>query len=422
MSYTLAKEIKIQLSAKINLKTKEKQKVIGNLKNLHFVCCGSKGSFFIEENLRIYWKIIEIDKTTDEDEGFKFDENKTKIVVSDKIFDYKNNNQNLTKDKKESSNSGGSKDVKESSIQDKEEWDRIFSSEPVKKENKITKHKIIKLNKVPKKLKEKKIKDISYTYLRDMRKEIQSVLNQFDRDIYIGVISYHPNSGKGSFINTIYRSFYEEYSSNISYTQPIKSTKSIIYSFHKRGVNNNVYFVEFPVIGDIETSEFDFKNIDVIVCLTPANLFEFEKDKIKDWSHITENIFKKKSDSQVISGFTKLDLVNGKDVEYIEHIEFKMANYVSQFQRLGDDYIDYRALKAFEKIVKKIYNRSQNLKSHVTIGSYFEMNQIMEKDDQKIQPKESKKLETKPVPKSDNGHLIYIFIVLIMFYVIYWRY
>lgn len=216
----------------------------------------------------------------------------------------------------------------------------------------------------------RKINDDTVTEpLKWYRENIKNLLKEIDQVINIGVISFYEKSGSSSFINTLYRSFYEDYRSSIAYNQKINTQKTIKYSFHKRNENRNLYFVEYPTIVDIKSTLFE--NIDLVVCLMPSDKLEI--GKINDSE--VEEIFNTVLRTGAIVGITKLDLVDGKPYKFIkDQVSFKMMNYTCQSHKWGDQDIDYRALKTFYRILQKIYNKKKKDESYVRVGSFLSKN------------------------------------------------
>jgi len=200
----------------------------------------------------------------------------------------------------------------------------------------------------------------------NLRKKVQDMIDTVTRDINIGLISFKSNAGKGSLLNTLFRSFYGIHNQNIA----IKSnTKKVIrYSFERNGVNKNVFFYEYPVIGP--KTNFDFKFLDLCVIVLPSDCYTDETKstavnlRLNDFSKVASSI-------RSITCITKKDLVEVRKLSPMGKNPF-ITLYSSNFHRFGETQIDKECLELFRKIMSEVINIFNESKMARTVANFYE--------------------------------------------------
>jgi len=182
------------------------------------------------------------------------------------------------------------------------------------------------------------------------RADIARKFNEIEMKVYVGVISVLPRAGKGSLINTLYRSIYEYCTESIALTSPSKSKKIIRHSFSRNREFQNLYFEEIPnglVLKKPETKEL-LNHINVLLIVIPSEQIATMKDEITGILDQMMDMGKR-----CIFVYNKIDLVDGvidDNYSYDKGKSPKISCYSSGIDRYGNNEIIEQSLDILLKI------------------------------------------------------------------------
>lgn len=213
------------------------------------------------------------------------------------------------------------------------------------------------------------IEEIPYVInssLSEKRKDIKLVLDSIDKDIHVGVVSTVNRAGKGSLINTLYRSYSEKYRESLAFVS-MTSTKPLVYTFPKKSEKKSLFFKEIPLISEKKDIEYyNLKDLDVVLYIVPSDLYIQTPDVFKEGYKLFSSVH------SIIVIYTKIDTIkNNKLGEKISDQVFEIESYNSRIHQFGDDEIDEKSLDILSKIAYSAYNKQQKELTSVTIGKFF---------------------------------------------------